>query len=119
MPGPSTNPPLNQEPPGFPFITVGATLATLFAFLALMLLAYNSPNYLDEKKDETEPKPDAATRLSEVRAKNQAILDGNGAKMSVGVATAELLGKLKSEKDHLPFPMPEPPAPPPVEPKKK
>ena len=108
---------------GFPFVTVLATLATLFLFVGLMVIAYRSPNYLAEPaKPAGEPKPDPAAKLAEVRAKNQAILDGNpatGTKMSVRHATAELLGKLKSEKDTLPFPMPEPPQPPAPEPKKK
>src|SRR5690242_8310281 len=95
----------------FPFVTVLATLATLFLFVGLMVIAYRSPNYLAEPtKPEGEPKLDPATKIAEVRAKNQAILDGNpatGTKMSVRHATAELLGKLKNEKDTLPFPMPE------------
>ena len=107
------------EAKGFPFVTVLATLATLFLFVVLVAIAYNSPNYLSDTKP-SEPKADPATKLNEVRSKNQAILDGNsnsGAKMSVGAATAELLGKLKSSKDTLPFPTPEPVQPP--EPKKK
>lgn len=109
----------DTKPKPFPFITVLATLVTLFAFLGLMVLAYNSPNYLGETK--VEPKVDPAAKLDEVRARNQAALDGNsgsGAKMSVSAATSELLGKLKSEKDTLPFPKPEPPAQPVPEPKK-
>lgn len=111
--------PPTQTPPeakGFPFLTVAASLATFFVFLGLMVLAYNSPNYLSETKT-TEPKADPATKLGEIKAKNQALLDGqNGAKMSVSAATAELLGKLHSEKDRLPFPAPEPALP--AEPKK-
>ncbi|WP_439623476.1 hypothetical protein [Gemmata sp.] len=94
---------------GFPFVTVAATLATLFVFLGLMVLAYKSPNYLDGTRPE--PKPDQEARLREVRARNDAVLAGSGAKMSVPAATGELLGKLKSEKDRLPFPAPEPPQP--------
>jgi hypothetical protein len=116
----SPNAPL-PEPKGFPFVTVLATFATLFLFVTLMVVAYRSPNYLsDPAKLDAEPKADPATKLNEIRSKNQAILDGNpttGTKMSVRAATAELLGKLKSEKDTLPFPMPEPSQPP--EPKKK
>jgi hypothetical protein len=100
---------------GFPYITVVATLITLFAFLGLVVLAYNSPNYLGDTK--VEPKIDPAVRLEEVRAKNQAALEGaagSGGKMPVSEATARLLGTLKSDKDTLPFPTPEPPAPPPV-----
>lgn len=107
--------PTAPEARGFPVLTVAASLATLFVFLGLVVLAYNSPNYLGEAK--TEPKADPAAKLAEVRAKNQALLDGNGAKASVAAATAELLGKLKTEKDRLPFPAPEPVAPP-ADPKK-
>lgn len=106
-------------PRGFPFITVLATLVALFAFLGLVVLAYNSPNYLGETK--AEPKVDPATRLEEVKARNQTVLDGkpgSGARMSVSEATSRLLVTLKNEKDALPFPTPEPPQPPP-EPKKK
>jgi hypothetical protein len=95
----------------FPFLTVIATLITLFAFLGLMVLAYHSPNYLEETK--VEPKIDPTTKLNDLREKNQAVLEGNpgsGGKMSVSEATARLLGTLKSEKDTLPFPIPEPPA---------
>lgn len=108
------------ETRGFPFITVIATLLTLFAFLGLMILAYNSPNYLGETK--VEPKIDPAAKLNDVRARNQAVLDGNpgsGGKMSASEATSRLLTTLKSEKDTLPFPMPEPPVPPAPEPKTK
>ena len=119
---PSPNAPL-PEPKGFPFITVLATFATLFLFVALMVIAYKSPSYLaDPAKPEAEPKTDPATKLAEIEAKNRAILDGNpttGTKMSVRAATAELLGKLKSEKDTLPFPMPEPAPSAAPEPKKK
>jgi hypothetical protein len=119
---PTTNASPDAEARGFPFITVLATLATLFLFVTLMVVAYRSPNYLTEPaKPEAEPRADPAMKLAEIQAKNRAILDGNpatGTKMSVRAATAELLGKLKSEKDTLPFPMPEPAQPPP-EPKKK
>ena len=112
----------NTEPKGFPFLTVLATVATLFLFVALMLVAYQSPNYLNEAAPPAEPKPDPAAQLSEVRSKNQAILEGNpttGTKMSMKAAAVELLGKLKSQKDTLPFPMPELAQPPAPEPKKK
>ena len=75
----------DTEPRGFPFITVVATLATLFLFIALMMVAYQSPGYLNDAAQPAEPKPDPAAKLAEVRAKNQAILDGNpttGTKMS-------------------------------------
>ena len=115
--------PTNEPGPKNRYVTVLATLATLFLFVALMVIAYRSPNYLsDPTRIESEPKADPATKLGDVRAKNQAILEGNpttGTKMSVRVATAELLGKLKSEKDTLPFPMPEPAQPPAPDPKKK
>lgn len=101
--------PADPKPKGFPFVTVIATSITLFAFLGLTALVYRSPNYLGESKGE--PKIDPAAKLDEVRSKNQAALDGqpgSGAKMSVSEATDRLLGKLKSEKDKLPFPTPEP-----------
>jgi hypothetical protein len=107
-----------DEPRGFPFLTVLATLVTLFAFLGLMVLAYRSPNYLGESK--AEPKVDPAVQLNEVRARNQAVLAGNpgtNTKMSLSEATSLLLEKLKTEKDTLPFPTPEPPAPASAEPK--
>ena len=119
MAGP-TNPTPEPEAKGFPFVTVLATLTTLFLFVALVAIAYNSPNYLSDTKPAGEPKVDPATKLAEIKSKNQAILDGNpttGTKMSVNAATAELLGKLKNAKDTLPFPMAEPAQPP--EPKKK
>jgi hypothetical protein len=109
-----------NKPKGFPIITVIATLITLFAFLGFTVLAYRSPNYLGETK--SEPKLDPATRLEEVREKNRAVLDGKpegGGKMSVPEATDRLLFKLKNEKDKLPFPTPEPPAPPVIETKAK
>jgi hypothetical protein len=112
----------DTEPKGFPFLTVLATVATLFLFVALMLVAYQSPNYLNEAAPPAEPKPDPSAKLAEVRSKNQAFLDGNpatGTKLSVKAATEELLGKLKTPKDTLPFPMPEPAQPPAPEPKKK
>lgn len=113
----TNNDPRAPEAKGFPFVTVAASLATFFVFLGLTVLAYNSPNYLGETK--TEPKADPATKLAEVKAKNQALLDGAGAKMPVSAATADLLGKLHSEKDRLPFPAPEPAPPPAVDPQKK
>jgi hypothetical protein len=110
---PEAQPP--EEATGFPFVTAALTLATLFVFLGLIVLAYNSPNYLDEKKDAAEPKADPAVRLAEIRAKNQAALEGAGAKMSVSAATAELLDRAKKD-GKLPFPV-EPPQPT-AEPKK-
>jgi hypothetical protein len=110
----------SKESQGFPFATALATLLALFTFLGLGILAYRSPNYLEPPKpvaagDPTaEPKPDPETRLRELQAKNQAVLDGKpgtDTKMSVAAATHQLLELLKSEKDYLPFPTPEPPPP--------
>ncbi|HJZ55051.1 MAG TPA: hypothetical protein VKE74_08830, partial [Gemmataceae bacterium] len=56
--------------PGFPYMTVLATLLTLFLFLGLGLVAYRSPNYLGDGT--TEPKADPATKLHDVKARNQA-----------------------------------------------
>ena len=104
-------------------ITVLATFVTLFLFVALMVVAYRSPSYLAEPTPpDAEPTLDPATKLNDVRTRNRAILDGNpatGTRMSMKAATAELLGKLKTEKDTIPFPMPEPAQPPAPEPKKK
>src|SRR2546429_41190 len=105
---------------GFPFVTALGAVAVLFLFVWLVARIYREPNPLGEQK--TEPRADPAAKLGEVRAKNQAVLDGNpgtGAKMSVGEATARLLGSLKTEKDTLPFPTPEPAGPPTPEPKPK
>ena len=99
-----------EEARGFPFLTAAVTLAILFVFLGLMVVAYQSPNYLEEKKDAAEPKADPATKLAEIRAKNQAALDGAGAKMSVSAATADLLDRAKAD-GKLPFPVPMPAAP--------
>jgi hypothetical protein len=112
------NIPPERRARGFPFVTVAVTLATLCAFLGLMVLVYRSPNYLEERRDDGEPKPDPATRLTDVRTKNQAILAGSGAKMSEAAATAELLDRVQKE-GKLPFPLPQPPPPPVIEPKKK
>ena len=96
-----------------------ATVFGLFLFVGLGLLAYYSPNYLGEPKL-AEPKADPAAKLSEVRAKNQAVLDGGkdtGVKKSLAEATAEVLGY--AEKNHrLPFPVEKPPQPKTPEPKK-
>ena len=108
-----TVPPAGPAPRGFPYLTVAAALATFFAFAAIMVAVYRSPNPLDEPRppeEGVEPKADAATKLNDVRARNQAVLAGSGAKMSVTKATDELLKKLKEPKDTLPFPVPEPPA---------
>lgn len=91
---------------GFPFITALAAVATLFVFLGLMVLAYRSPNYLDDTK--TEPKADPAAKLDEVKARNEAALKGVGAKMSLDEAHGKLSSGLKGPNDKLPFPIPEP-----------
>jgi hypothetical protein len=114
----STTP--EPKPKAFPFVTVFATLIGLFAFLGLTVWVYRSPNFLGETK--SEPKVDPATKLEEVRERNQAVLDGkpgSGGKMSVSEATDRLLGTLKSEKDKMPFPTPEPPVQPAQETKAK
>jgi hypothetical protein len=116
---PDTPPPAPPPPAGFPYATAVATLVTLFLFLGLVLVAYYSPNYLGETKT-VGPKADPAAKLDEVRARNQAVLDGTdpGVKMSVGKATTELIGHAAKNKDdrnklgRLPFPTePAPPAP--------
>jgi hypothetical protein len=105
------------ESRGFPFFTAAVTLVILFVFLGLTVIAYNAPSAFDEKKEEGGAKADPAAKLAEIRAKNRAALDGDGAKMSVAAATAELLDRAKQD-GKLPFPV-EPPPPPPEEPKKK
>lgn len=112
----STEPAAN-EPKGFPFVTVGASLGVLFAFLALTVVAYRSPNYLDPAPDPAkvaEPTLDAASKLSDVRARNENALNGVGAKMPVREAHGKLLGTLKGPTDALPFPTPEAPVAPPA-----
>lgn len=98
----------------FPFVTVAATLATLFVFLGLMWVAARKENPLDAPKPDAvdakgEPKVDAAAKLDEVKARNEAALNGVGAKMSRDEARGKLLGALKGPNDTLPFPTPEPP----------
>ncbi len=112
-----------ETPQRFPFVTVAATLVTLFVFLGLMVLAVRSPSGLDvPKPDGTdakgEPKLDAAAKLDEVKARNEAALNGVGAKMSRDEARGKLLGMLKGPNDKLPFPTPEPPVPTAPAPKK-
>jgi hypothetical protein len=110
--------PAPGDAPGFPFATVLATLVGLFLFFALVLLAYYSPNYLGEPK--AEPKADPVGKLNEVRAKNQAVLDGKdpGVKKSLGEATAEVLSYAEKN-NRLPFPVERPPQPKAPEPKGK
>lgn len=98
---------------GFPFLTATAALLALFLFVGLMVWQYGEPSPLGDPNADLkgEPKFEPAAHLDELRAKNQAILDGKpgtGAKMSVSAATDDLLKKLKGPKDTLPFPTPEP-----------
>jgi hypothetical protein len=97
--------------PNFPFWTVAAAFVTFFAFLALMWFAYqsSSPLAAPPADTKTEPKVDPAVKLDEVKARNQAALDGIGAKMPLREAHGKLLGTLKGPNDKLPFPTPEPP----------
>ena len=96
---------------GFPFATALATLAGLFLFSGLVHLVYRTPNYLGET--ETESKLDPDGKLDEIRARNQAVLDGHDptVKLSSGQATAALLDHAAKSKDtkaphgRLPFPM--------------
>jgi hypothetical protein len=112
-PEPAGTPPEPRQ--RFPFVTVIATLAVLFAFLGLMVLAYRSPNALETPRPATtdakeeEPKLDAAAKLDEVKNRNDAALAGVGAKMTRDEARRKLLATLKGPNDKLPFPTPEPP----------
>ena len=116
----------SDKPQGFPFVTVAATFATLFVFLGLVVIAYRSPNGLDVPKSDAtdakgEPKLDAGAKLDEVKARNEAALNGVGAKRSQREARDALVSKLKGPNDKLPFPTPEPAvpaAPAPTAPKK-
>ena len=107
-----------QATRAFPFITVGAAAGALFAFLFLTWFVRNHENVLDAPKPDAkgEVTPDAAAKLDEVKARNEAALNGVGAKMSRGEARGKLLGTLKGPDDKLPFPTPEPV--PPAAPKK-
>ena len=119
---PDDTPP--AEPQGFPAATALASLVGLFLFLGLVLVAYYSPNYLTGPA--AEPKADPAAKLADVRAKNQAVLDGAdpGVKLSADRATTELLAgvdKAKTDKaklGRLPFPV-EPPKAAPADGKEK
>ncbi|MBA4066108.1 MAG: hypothetical protein C0501_20795 [Isosphaera sp.] len=108
MADPTPDPPPAPAARGFPFLTAGAALAILFAFVGLVVWAYNSPNPLGGPK--AEPAPDPAAKLAEVKARNRALLDGAGAKMSADAAAAELRARAKAD-GRLPFPIPEPAAP--------
>jgi hypothetical protein len=116
-PPPATTP-APGDAPGFPLATVLATLVGLFLFFALVLLAYYSPNYLGEPK--AEPKADPVSKLNEVKAKNQAVLDGKdpGVRMSLAEATAEVVGYAEKN-NRLPFPVERPPQQKAPEPKSK
>jgi hypothetical protein len=104
----------------FPFATAIATLLTLFLFFGLVLVVYNSPNYLGEVP--AEPELDPATKLQNVKARNQAVLDGTdpATKMSAAKATADVIARTSRTKDDkhkygtLPFPV-APKASPPAE----
>lgn len=104
----------NTEPrtPRFPFVTVGAALGVLFAFLFLMWFVTVRENLAEAQRaadaQKDQPKPDAATKLDEVKARNEAALNGVGAPMSRDEARSKLLTKLKGPNDQMPFPLPEP-----------
>jgi hypothetical protein len=105
-PAPETTP----EARGFPFFTAVVALAALFLFAGLVLVAYRYPNVLGGAK--AEPTADPVEKLDEVRARNQAVLDGTdpSAKMSGEKATAEVLAHTAKTKDkaaphgRLPYP---------------
>jgi hypothetical protein len=107
------NTPSSATPPQtFPFITVGLAVVVMFVFLGLMWLATRKENPLEEPPAadaKVEPQVDAAAKLDEVKARNQAALEGVGAKMSLRDAHGKLLGTLKGPNDKMPFPTPEPP----------
>ncbi|HEY1192290.1 MAG TPA: hypothetical protein VGE74_31990 [Gemmata sp.] len=108
--------PADPRPPRFPFVTVGAALGVLFAFLFLMWVVTTTEDRADQQRaadTKAEPKPDPDTKLDEVKARNEAALNGVGAKMSRDEARAALLAKLKGPNDKMPFPALEP-APPPA-----
>jgi hypothetical protein len=104
------------KPPGFPFITVALALVTLFVFLWAMWRVTRMEDPLEPPKPEAteakgEPQLDPAAKLDEVQARNQAALDGVGAKMPLRSAHGQLMTKLKGPDDKMPFPTPEPPVP--------
>ena len=96
---------------GFPYLTVLATVVALFLFVAQVLIAYRSPNYLGDVG--VEPKADPATKRHDVEARNRAVLDGNdpGTKLSIGESASLLVATADSRKDdknprgYLPFPV--------------
>lgn len=98
------------RPPNFPFVTVVATLVTLFVFLGLMWFAAQKENPLAEPVDaKDEQKAEPRPTLDELKARNYKALEGVGAKMSLADAHGKLTGSLKGPNDKLPFPTPEPP----------
>ena len=96
---------------GFPLITVAASVATLFVFMGLMVLAYRSPDYLEQPKPGATDAASAPPALNELKARNHAAIDGVGAKMPLRNAHDHLLITLKTPADTLPFPTPEPAVP--------
>ncbi len=107
--------------PRFPYVTAVVAGLVLFLFVGLVILVYRSPNYLGGVV--AEPKTDPVTKLNEVRARNQAVLNGTdqSARVSVDESTNAVLAhaaKTKTEKNpygRLPFPA----EPKPVTPEKK
>jgi hypothetical protein len=92
-----------------------ASLLTLFLFVALMLLAYYSPDAIAPPSGDDQETLDPARKLAEIKDKNQAILEGRpetGTQMSVDAAVEKLLNQLRSDKDTMPFPKPLPLPPP-------
>ena len=97
------------EAKGFPFVTVLATLATLFLFVGLVVVAYNSPNYLsDTKPSRAEGRPGGEARRGAGQEpgdpRRQRPRDEDvGRERDRGVARQ----RSRATKDTLPFPMPE------------
>jgi hypothetical protein len=104
----NNNTPQHQS---FPFITVSLTVGALFVFLYLMWFAAHSENPLATPKPDT-GEAKAAPNLDEIKARNEAALNGVGAKMPREEARGKLLTTLKTPNDKLPFPAPEPPTTP-------
>ncbi len=100
-----------QSSAKLPYFTVLATLATLFLFAVLVVVAYYSPNYLGDVTSPSELDP--ATKSADVKARNQAVLDGldPGVKMSVNEASARMAATADQSSDpanprgRLPFPV--------------
>ncbi len=103
------------RPPAFPYLTVLASVLTLFLFMALMLLVYYSSSAVTPSAPDDQEPLDPGRKLAEIKAKNQAILEGRpetGTQMSVDAAFEKLLNQLRSETDIMPFPKPLPLPPP-------